>query len=58
MSEYGGILAAVQETADIQQASGCTWAEAVQTQQHRASERMQVLEPARECNVIPFPTRS
>ncbi len=58
MSEYGGILAAVMETADIQQASGCTWTEAAQTQQHRASERMQAGQPARESNVIPFPSRS
>jgi hypothetical protein len=41
MSEYSGLLGAVEERRDIANESGCTWSEAAEIQNQRAAHRFQ-----------------
>jgi hypothetical protein len=46
MSEYTGLLGAVEERRDIANESGCTWEEAAEIQNQRAEQRAALLAQA------------
>lgn len=54
MKEYGGILGALAEAADIQSDLGVPADEAFRIQRERADLRMAELQAIEESNVIPF----